>query len=45
LSDCSNLFEVAVSGVNYFSQSTTTILPYQRQLLSGQNTADLLDWC
>ena len=34
-----------MSGVNYLSEPTTTILPDQRQLLSMQTAANLLDWC
>jgi hypothetical protein len=34
-----------MSGVNYLSQSTTTILPHQRQLQCWQTSSDLLHWC
>ena len=45
LSDLRHGAERSLTGVNYSSQSTTTIFPYQRQLLSFQTTTDLLHWC
>ena len=37
--------QIAVSGVNYFSRSATTILPYRRQLPSCHVGPHLLHWC
>ena len=34
-----------LSGVNYFSLSTTIIFPYRRQLPSWQRSAGSLHWC
>jgi hypothetical protein len=34
-----------VSGVNYFSLSTTIIFPYRRQLQAWQNGTPSLHWC
>jgi hypothetical protein len=39
------LNQVHLSGVNYFSRSTTIIFPYRRQLQAWQNGTPSLHWC